>query len=242
MREDNAMNTPSDKESEKPKDETDASKPEPVEDKANPDSGSNRRGLILMAVVILCFGTLGWFLYQVPMMSNGPSQVVKSTGTAAIGGPFMLVDHFNKTVSDADFRGRNMLVFFGYTYCPDVCPTTLTDISDALEILGSDANDIAPIFITIDPERDKPKDLKEYVKHFHPKIIGMSGSAEQVKAAARVYRVFYQKSQEKGADPDDYLMDHSSIAYLMGKDGKYLVHFSYGTSAKDMAAKIKSFL
>ncbi|MBT3765809.1 MAG: SCO family protein [Rhodospirillaceae bacterium] len=203
---------------------------------------SKRRGLILMIVVIICFGTLGWFLYKVPMMQTVSNQGVKTTGTATIGGPFTLVDHFNKTVTDADFRGRYMLIFFGYTYCPDVCPTTLTDISDALGLLGKDAADIAPIFITVDPERDKPEHMKEYVKHFHPKIIGMSGSVEQVKKVAGVYRVFFQKAREKGAEPDDYLMNHSSITYLMGKDGKFLTHFSHGTSAKDLAAKIKSFL
>ena len=203
---------------------------------------SKRRGLILMIVVIICFGTLGWFLYKVPMMQTVSNQGVKTTGTATIGGPFTLVDHFNKTVTDADFRGRYMLMFFGYTYCPDVCPTTLTDISDALGLLGKDAADIAPIFITVDPERDKPEHMKEYVKHFHPKIIGMSGSVEQVKKVAGVYRVFFQKAREKGAEPDDYLMNHSSITYLMGKDGKFLTHFSHGTSAKDLAAKIKSFL
>ncbi len=230
------------KESEKSKDEIETPKRVPTENKVNTANGSSRRGLILMAVVIICFGTLGWFFYQVPLMPGSPDQIVKSTGKVAIGGPFTLVDHFNKTVSETDFHGRKMLVFFGYTYCPDVCPTTLTDISEALEILGSDANDISPIFITIDPERDKPENLKEYVKHFHPKIIGMSGSLEQVKSVASAYRIFYQKSYEKGAKSDDYLMNHSSIAYLMDKDGRYLVHFSYGISAKDMAAKIKEFL
>ena len=211
------MNTPVDKKADKPRDE--ATKPDPTVEKKAATSGSNLRGIILMAVIILCFGILGWFLYKVPMMQAGPGQVVKSTGTVAIGGAFTLVDHFNKTVSDTDFRGRNMLVFFGYTYCPDICPTTLTYISDALEILGSDADDIAPIFITIDPERDRPEDIREYVKHFHPKIIGMSGSVEQVKVVAKAYRVFFQKSREKDTDPDDSLMNHSSISYLMGKDG-----------------------
>jgi protein SCO1/2 len=236
------MNTPSGKESKKIRGKTETLKPGPVENKVNTANDWNRRVLILMGVVIIFFGALGWFLYQVPLMKNGPIQVVESTGKVAIGGPFTLVDHFNKTVSETDFYGQNILVFFGYTYCPDVCPTTLTDISDALKILGSDAKYISPIFITIDPERDRPENLKEYIKHFHPNIIGMSGSVEQVKAVASAYRVFYQKSQEKGADSDDYLMNHSSIAYLMGKDGKYLDHFSYGTSAKDMAAKIKALL
>jgi cytochrome oxidase Cu insertion factor (SCO1/SenC/PrrC family) len=234
------MKKPSDKESDQ-KEETAKEVGTATEPVAVPDQ-SNRRGLILMAVVIICFGTLGWFLYKVPTMQSTSSQPVKTTGTANIGGPFTLVDHFNKTVTDADFRGRYMLIFFGYTYCPDVCPTTLTEISDALELLGKDAADIAPIFITVDPERDKPEHMKDYVKHFHPKIIGMSGSVEQVKNVAGVYRVFFQKAREKDADPDDYLMNHSSTTYLMGKDGKFITHFSHGTSAKDIAAKIKSSL
>lgn len=246
------MNKPNDKEDDKKeasgkKDDTAPEKaavPEPALDLAPvPDPGpSKRRGIILMAAIIVCFGTLGWFFYKVPMMQSSPSQVVKTTGTASIGGPFTLVDHFNKTVSDTDFRGRYMLIFFGYTYCPDVCPTTLTDISDALGVLGKDADEIAPIFITVDPERDKPEHMKEYIKYFHPKIIGMSGSVEQVKSVASAYRIFFEKAREKGAEPDDYLMNHSSITYLMGKEGKYLTHFSHGTSAKDLAAKIKSFL
>ena len=242
------MKKPSDKESDQKEEtakESDAVEEQAAVSSAISDSSSsqlNRRGFILMAVVIICFGTLGWFLYKVPMMQSTSNQTAKTTGTATIGGPFALVDHFNKTVTDADFRGRYMLIFFGYTYCPDVCPTTLTEISDALELLGKDAADIAPIFITVDPERDKPEHMKEYVKHFHPKIIGMSGSVEQVKNVAGVYRVFFQKAREKDAEPDDYLMNHSSTTYLMGKDGKFLTHFSHGTSAKDIAAKIKSFL
>jgi len=238
------MNKPSDQSSDQKDDQKEKKAQDsdaPIEPVAVPGR-SSRRGFILMAVIIICFGTLGWFLYKVPMMQSTSNPGVKTTGTAAIGGPFTLVDHFNKTVTDADFRGRYMLIFFGYTYCPDVCPTTLTDISDALGELGKDADDIAPIFITVDPERDKPEFMKEYIEHFHPKLIGMSGTVEQVKTVAGAYRVFFQKAREKGAEPDDYLMNHSSITYLMGKDGKFLTHFSHGTSAKDMAAKIKSFL
>ncbi len=160
----------------------------------------------------------------------------------AIGGPFTLVDHNGKTVTAAAFRGRFMLVFFGYTYCPDVCPTALTTMADALDILGSDGEGVVPVFITVDPERDTPEHLKMYVNYFHPRLVGLTGTSETVGAAARAYRIYYAKASHEGAAGDDYLMDHSSGIYLMGPDGAFRAHFDRGTGAEAMAKRIREYL
>lgn len=163
-------------------------------------------------------------------------------GTAAVGGPFTLVDHTGRTMTEANFRGRLMLVYFGYTYCPDVCPTSLSAIAEALDMLGEGAEEIVPIFITVDPERDKAEDMRDYVAAFHPRLVGLTGSVEQVAAAAKSYRVFFAKVREEGDDPDDYLVDHSAYTYLMDRDGKYLTHFPHGIDPGEMARRLAESL
>ena len=169
-----------------------------------------------------------------------PSPEGSGTGVALVGGPFSLVDHTGKRVSEQDFRGRFMLVFFGYTYCPDVCPTELQVMTAALDQLGPDADKIQPVFISIDPERDTPEVLASYVENFGPRLIGLTGSAEEMASVAKVYRVFYSKAGKTGSD--EYLMDHSSILYLMGPDGGFVKHFTYTTDASALAANLKQIL
>lgn len=159
---------------------------------------------------------------------------VTVSGKALIGGPFTLTDHTGKRVSDADFRGRYMLVFFGYTFCPDVCPSGLQVISAAIDQLGKDGDQVTPVFITIDPARDTPEKLAAYVKSFHPRFVGLTGSAEEVGAAAKAYRV-YAKKVPDDRNPADYTMDHSSIVFLMGPGGG-LVAFSPELSKPDVLA------
>ena len=159
-----------------------------------------------------------------------------SSGTALVGGPFTLTSHEGKRVTNEDFRGKYMLVTFGYTYCPDVCPTELQIISAALDLLGERGKDIQPIFITIDPERDSVAALAQYMPNFHPRYVGLTGTAEEIQAVAKAYRVYYAKVAGQGGQ--DYLMDHSSIIYLMDKQGTFLKHFSYGTDAKQLAEGI----
>jgi protein SCO1/2 len=145
-----------------------------------------------------------------------------SQGEALIGGPFGLIDQDGKERRAAEFHGRFMLVYFGYSYCPDICPTTLAVMTDALEKLGPLANRIVPVFVTIDPARDTPKVLKAYLKAFGPRFIGLTGDAKDVAAAARAYRVYYKKIPLKGGG---YAMDHSSHIYLMGPDGKFIADY-----------------
>jgi protein SCO1/2 len=184
---------------------------------------------VLFIALLTGVGTL-WFAERGKLEIPG-------TGTALVGGPFELTDQNGHRVTDKDFLGKYPLVFFGYTYCPDVCPSELQVMSAALDELGSTADRIQPIFITVDPARDTPEVMKEYVSNFHPRMIGLTGSASDIAKVASVYRVYYAKMGKEG-DPD-YLMDHSSNIYLMGPDGKFVRHFTYGTDIKALALGIR---
>ncbi len=219
------------------------------EKKRNPSAKAphlpNRRNIYIAFILILSAVIAGWKFYLGPKLSEpfSPQAAfnVETVGKPKIGGPFTLTDHNGRTVSDGDFRGRYMLVYFGYTFCPDVCPTALTVMSDALDLVGDKADKVAPIFITVDPERDTPEYLKAYVEHFHPRLLGLTGSPEQVAAAAKGYKVYYSKVGD-GYDDGDYSMDHSSYTYLIGPDGEYVAAFGHKTDAEDMAKKLEKFL
>jgi protein SCO1/2 len=156
-----------------------------------------------------------------------------------IGGPFQLTDQSGNVRSERDFRGRLMLVYFGFTYCPDICPTDLQAIGLAMDKLGAGA-DVQPLFITLDPERDTREHLAEYVPLFHPRLIGLTGSAEAVQNAADAYRVYYKRVDFDKAD--DYTVDHSAFIYLMDRDGKYLGFFPPGASAEKIVEMIRPHL
>jgi len=164
-------------------------------------------------------------------------QPVQSSGTALVGGPFSLVGAGGRAVTDADFRGRYMLVFFGFTHCPDICPAELQVVAQALDKLGDKGKKVVPIFITLDPERDTPQAMANYVKSFGPNFVGLTGSPEAIEAAAKAYRVAYSKVENKGS-AGDYSVDHSALVYLMDPEGRYVTHFSYGLSADQMAEKL----
>jgi cytochrome oxidase Cu insertion factor (SCO1/SenC/PrrC family) len=159
---------------------------------------------------------------------------------AAIGGPFALTDQNGVVRHDTDFRGQLMLIYFGYTYCPDACPAELTVMTSALDELGDAAKDVQPIFITVDPERDTVVQMKSYASNFHPRLLALTGSAEQTTAAARAYRIYFEKVKPEGSS--DYLVDHSSLTFLMGRDGKFLTYFGPEVTADQMAAAIKKYL
>lgn len=156
---------------------------------------------------------------------------------AAIGGPFTLVDGDGRTVTDQSFRGKWMLIYFGYTFCPDVCPTSLSVAAAALDKLEpAVADKVAPILITVDPARDTPAVMKDYASAFHPHLVGLTGSVEQIEAAKKAFKVYAARA--KGGDADSYTVDHSSILYLMGPDGSFVAHFPHGTTADDLAAAL----
>jgi protein SCO1/2 len=170
-----------------------------------------------------------------------PTSLATSTGTALVGGPFSLTDQTGRKVTDKDFLGKYMLIFFGYTYCPDICPTELQVMSAALDNLGAKADDIQPVFISFDPQRDTPEVLKQYISNFHPRLVGLTGTPEEIAAAAKAYRVYYNRV-ENSSGPDAYLMDHSTITYLMDKQGKFLKHFSYSTDAAALSQALEKII
>jgi cytochrome oxidase Cu insertion factor (SCO1/SenC/PrrC family) len=187
-----------------------------------------RRTLLIALVTLILALALG-----IGSLFIGPQRQTGS-GTALVGGPFTMVNHLGQTVTEKDFAGKYMLLFFGFTFCPDVCPTELQVIAAALDALGPKAARITPIFVSIDPERDTPPVLAEYVASFDSRLVGLTGSAAQVAKMAQTFRVFYNKV-DNPKRPADYQMDHSSIVYLMGPDGKFLKHFTYTTNAGDLA-------
>ncbi len=161
--------------------------------------------------------------------------------TPGIGGPFHLVNGDDKPVSDKDFRGRYMLVYFGYTFCPDVCPTTLNQVAEAMDKLGPLANKVQPIFITVDPARDTPAAVKQFAAAFSPRLLGLTGSPEQIAQAAKEYRVYYAVHRSGGGS-GDYTVDHSSILYLMDKSGRFVAPIRADGSATEIADTIKRYL
>jgi protein SCO1/2 len=170
-----------------------------------------------------------------------PQSQTQTSGKALIGGPFTLTDASGKTVTDADYRGRYMLVFFGFTGCPDICPAGLQLISAALDKIGAKADKVTPIFISIDPARDTPPKVGAYAKNFNDRIVGLTGTPDEIAAVAKAYRVFYEKTPNESA-PGEYGMNHTSIIYLMGPDGTYVTHFNPTTSVDAMSEKLNKLL
>jgi cytochrome oxidase Cu insertion factor (SCO1/SenC/PrrC family) len=195
--------------------------------------------LIFMAGLVLAvaLGLVVRALWLDPRGGGGRDASV--TGTALVGGPFELTDQNGQRVKDTQFRGKLMAVFFGYIFCPDICPTTLLDVGQALDKLGKDGEQVQPIFITIDPERDTPAAMKDFLANFHPRVIGLTGTTAEIQAAAKAYRVFYAKA---GGKERDYLMDHSVFIYLMDREGRYLTHFTNKMRSDEIAAAIRKFL
>ena len=170
----------------------------------------------------------------------GSQSVVESIGMPKVGGPFALVDQDNKPVTDATYRGKVMVVYFGYTFCPDVCPTELAKIATAVDSLGKDADQVAPIFITVDPTRDTPDKMKSYVEQFDKRMIGLTGSADQVSQVAKEYRVYSAKSGDTSGQY--YLVDHTSFIYLMDRTGKYSGIARPDDPPEALAASIRDLL
>jgi protein SCO1 len=197
-------------------------------------TGISRPLLVLGAFVAglaVCFAAVMW------LMPRGPTAVTQSSST--VGGPFRLIDQDGKPISDENFRGKPFLVFFGFTHCPDICPTTLFEVSEIMRKLGPDADKTAGLFITVDPERDTPGKLKDYLSSFDPHLRGVTGDPEAVAAVARAYRVYYKKVP---TDKGDYTMDHTAIVYLMDKNGRFVAPFNMKRAPDAAAAELKKYL
>jgi len=162
---------------------------------------------------------------------------VSSEGRALIGGPFALTDHAGRRVSEVDYRGRFMLVYFGYTSCPDMCPLGLQVMADTLDLLPERlAKRITPVFVTVDPERDDVAVMQGYVGLIHPRLVGLTGTPEEITAVVRSWRVYVRRNDAQGTA--GYLVDHSTFTYLMGPDGAYVTHFGNGTTPETMAKRL----
>ena len=173
------------------------------------------------------------------LLATGRSPSPIGPAVAAVGGPFHLEDQNGRPVSDQDMRGRPFLVFFGFTHCPDVCPTTLFDISEVLKQLGKDADRTGALFITVDPERDTPAVLKEYLSNFDPHLRGLTGDVPAVEAALKAYRVYAKKVPVDGGD---YTMDHTAVVYLMDKEGRFVAPFNLKRTPQSSADDLRRFL
>jgi protein SCO1 len=182
-------------------------------------------GLVLCLGVILFVGSQG--------SGTGAIQA------AAIGGPFHLTDQDGRPFSNEDLKGKTFLVFFGFTHCPDVCPTTLFEISEIMRNLGSEADRTAALFISVDPERDTPEAMKDYLSSFDPHVRGLTGNAPDLAAVAKAYRVYYKKVPLDGGD---YTMDHTAIVYLMDKEGQFVSPFNMKRSAEVAASDLRKHL
>jgi protein SCO1 len=184
-----------------------------------------------LAGLVLCLGAV--------LIVSGRFSAPVARQIAAIGGPFKLTDQNGKEVTDADMKGHPFLVFFGFTHCPDICPTSLFEMSEVLRALGPDADRTHALFITVDPERDTPAVMKDYLSSFDSHLIGLTGDPAAVAAAGKAYRVYYKKVPLDGGD---YTMDHTAIIYLMDKDGRFVAPFSLKRSADAAAADLRKYL
>jgi protein SCO1/2 len=198
----------------------------------------NARALRLFVIFAAFFAGLALCL-GIIVLAGGRGGVTGGVQAAAIGGPFRLTDQNGQPFSDQDLRGKSFLVFFGFTHCPDACPTTLLEISEIMRELGSDADRTAALFITVDPERDTPEALKDYLSSFDPHVRGLSGDSADVAAVAKAYRVYYRKIPLDGGD---YTMDHTAIVYLMDKEGRFVSPFNMRRTADIAAAELRKHL
>jgi len=188
-------------------------------------------GTAFLAGLIVCFGAV------LLLAGRGPGPVAQQI--AAIGGPFTLTDQNGRTVTDQDFKGKPFLVFFGFTHCPDVCPTTLFEISEILRTLGPDADRMRAAFITVDPERDPPEAMKDYLSSFDPHLYGLTGDPAAIAAVAKAYRLYFKKVPLDGGS---YTMDHTAIVYLMDKNGRFVSPFNVKRTAAAAADDLRRYL
>jgi protein SCO1/2 len=191
-------------------------------------------GLLMLIAVSIA-------IVAVKVIDEGPSETGGLIGQPTVGGPFTLINGDGATVTEKLLLGKISLVYFGFTFCPDVCPVDLANIADALDLLKKEKlKNVQVLFVTVDPERDTQKVVSEYAAAFHPNILGLTGSAEQIREAARSYRVYYAK-QDNTTD-DNYLVSHSAYTYLMDTAGKYVKHFRTNTSPEEIAEGLKNLI
>jgi protein SCO1/2 len=191
---------------------------------------------LLVAAAAFAIGLVA--VLAVVLLVSGRMPAPVTTAASAVGGPFRLVDQNGKTVTDEDLKGRPYLVFFGFTHCPDICPTTLFEVSEVLRQLGPDAGGARALFVTVDPERDTPEKLKDYLSSFDPRLIGLTGSPDAIERVLKAYRVYYKKVPTEGG----YTMDHTALVYLMDKQGRFVAPFNLKQGSAEAAATLRRYL
>ena len=196
---------------------------------------------IMPALLAIIAGALLAFVLLPGNGTTLPQVTTVETGKALVGGPFTLTDHTGRRVTEKDFLGHPLLIFFGFTNCPDICPSGLQVMSAALDKLGEKGAKVTPIFITLDAERDTPEKLAAYVKSFHPRLVGLTGSEAELAAAAKAYRVYAQKVSDD-ATPGSYTYDHAAIIYLMGADGAFITHIPHTTNVEQVVSILNKSL
>ena len=202
---------------------------------SNADTPKKPNIRILISLVLAIVAVMVWLQYY----NKGETPTAAESSRSLIGGEFSLTNHKGQPVTDKDFLGKYMIVYFGYTYCPDVCPMDLQIMADAMRILTpEELEEVNPVFVSIDPERDTVDVMAEYVNYFHEDMIGLTGTNEQVDAIKKAYRVYAAKAD----DSADYLVDHTAYTYLMDKEGNLLKHFNHGEDTEMMANTISSFI
>jgi protein SCO1/2 len=189
--------------------------------------------LVLSAFVGGLVIFLGVFLYATGQFGGG------TPGPSAIGGPFKLIDQDGKPITNQDMKGKPLLVFFGYTHCPDICPTTLFELSEVLHAMGKDADRVNALFITVDPDRDTAAVMKDYLSSFDPHLRGATGDEQAVEQVEKAYRVYAKKVPTKNGD---YSMDHSAVVYLMDKDGRFVAPFNLKRRPAEAADALRKYL
>jgi protein SCO1/2 len=198
-------------------------------------TASTTRLLLILAAFVAGLASV----FAVVLVVAGREPGAIATPSSSIGGPFRLIDQSGRAVTDQDFKGHPFLVFFGYTHCPDVCPTTLFEVSEIFGKLGADAERASALFVTVDPERDTPEALKDYLSSFNPRLLGLTGDVAAIETIAREYRVYMKKVPgEKG----DYAMDHTALVYLMDRDGRFVAPFNIKRKPEDAAADLRKYL
>jgi cytochrome oxidase Cu insertion factor (SCO1/SenC/PrrC family) len=206
-----------------------------------PAARSNRPLLILMVAMMAIVAVAVIVMWHI--VANGPRDPgYADSGAPSIGGAFSLTDQSGAPVTDRTYDGSYRLIYFGYTFCPDACPTELQVMAQAIEAMGPAGEKVQPIFITIDPARDTAKQLAGYVPLFDKRLVGLTGTPEQIAAAAKAYKVYYAKADQPGVDAKAYGMNHSSFVYLMDPKGKFLTVFSSDTDSDKMAAEIRRYM
>ncbi len=188
--------------------------------------GAFTAGLILFAAVIFI------------VTGRSPAPMV-ATLSSSVGGPFKLVDHNSQPITDEDLKGKPHLIFFGFTHCPDVCPATLFEVSEVMRALGKDGDRVGALFVTVDPERDTPQALKDYLSSFDPRMKAATGDAAAIRQVEKAYRVY---SKKVPLDGGGYTMDHTALVYLMDRDGRFVAPFNVKRKPEEAAADLRKYL